>query len=215
MVAYTYTTLRQALLDYTEDDSDEFSSNIPNIIQNAQDRVQRDLDLEIFKQVTTGNFTAGTNLQTRPSTVLYISSLYYYDPTLAKWVMVRPRSYDFCVQYGGGNGKPKYFDQGYADNRIWVALAPDSAYAYRLRGLMRPTYISPTNLDNWIARNAGDLLLYAALVESEKFLMSAQAGKPQEWNEEYMMRLASARPELSAISRLEASPPLQDNREER
>lgn len=205
MVSHTYTTLSTEVLNYTEDDSDEFAASLPYIIKNAQERVVRELDLEIFKQTYEGTFTASTNFQTKPTELLTISSIYYYDPDEAEWNLVLPRSYDFCRLYAG-SGKPKYYDEGFSDTQIYLVRLPNIAYSYNIRGLRRPDYISPTKEDNWISKFAGDLLFYASLVESEGFLMSAQTGKTQEWEAEYQKRIISAKNELAQIARHEYSP---------
>lgn len=215
MVAYTYTELSTNILNYTEDDSDEFSTELPNIIKNAQDRVTRDLDLEIFKQTYTDTFTVNSHYVSKPSDILTISSFFYVDGSNNN-IFLQPRGYDFCVMWGGLNvsGTLKYYNEGYSDSQIFVVKRPSQAFTYHIRGLKRPDYMTPSKASNWLGNHAGDLLLFAALVESERFLMSTQEGKPQEWETEYQKRLITARPELAQIARIEYSP-LLGNRQER
>lgn len=207
---FTYTTLEAALLAYTEDQSAEYAANIPIIVKLGQDRVTRDLDLEIFKQVFTGSFTSGSNYVNKPDGLLSATSFYYVDSAdNNRWKPLKPRTFDFCISYAGGEGvtgTPKYYDEGYSDTQIFVAYAPSSALPYRIRGLKRPDYISSTNAENWISKNAGDLLLYACLAGSEGFLMASQEGKTQEWETVYTRLLPQARIELASIARAEYAP---------
>ncbi len=210
MVAYTYSTLVTALLAFTENNSDEYLAQLPNIILNGQEQVIRDLDLEIFKQTYEGSFTSGSNYVNKPDGILVFSSFYYIDPAQGgQHIFLDPRSYDFCIMYAGGigfTGAPKFYDEGFSDTQALVSPAPNSAYAYRIRALRRPNYISESQEENWVSRYAGDLLLYSCLTGSEKFTMALQQGKPQEWQAEYDLRLPQARIELAQIARMEYSP---------
>lgn len=206
MVAHTFTTLKAALLDYTEDDSDEYASNLELIIKNSQERLVRDLDLEIFKQVYTGTFTVNSPYVSKPSSLLTISTFFFINSS-GKYVFLDPRTYAWCEMYAQGtSGEPKYFDEAFSDSQIILAKKPAGSWSYTIRGLKRPDYLSDSNPTNWLSNNAGDLLLYAALVESEGFMMAAQTGKVQEWENEYMKRIVQARLELGQIARTEYSP---------
>lgn len=208
MVSFTYTTIQNAILDFTEDDSDEFASNLPTILNLAQDRVTKDLDLEIFKQTFTGVFTVGNNYVNKPSGLLSTNSFSYIDANL-QHQFLEPRTYDWCTMYAGNplaQGTVKYYDDAFSDSQIYVVAAPAFAFDYRIRGLKRPDYLSDSVEQNWIATNAGDLLLYAALITSEGFLMSAQSGRTQEWEAEYQKILPASRIELAQLARHEYSP---------
>ncbi|MGZ8432765.1 MAG: phage adaptor protein [Candidatus Binatia bacterium] len=218
MVSYNYTELETALLAYTEDGSTEFAAQLPNIIKNGQERVIRELDLEIFKQTYEGTFTLSSNLISKPAELLTVTELFYIDTAdNNRWKLLLPRTYGFCILYSGGTGITgalKYYDEGFSDTQIFVANAAAAAYAWRMRGNRRPAYISSSQSENWISRFAGDLLLYACLIESEGFLMAAQEGKIQEWNSEYDRRIIVARNELAPLARMEYAP-AQSNTEAR
>ena len=207
-MAFTYATLLTALLAYTEDDSDEYAAALPTIVVNAQDKLIRDLDLEIFKTVFTGTFTIASNFVDKPATLLTASSFWYIDSS-GNYQVIKPRSYDWCIMYARNpatSGTPKFFAEGYSDTQFFVVAAPGTAWNYRIRGLKRPDYISVSKATNWLSTFAGDLLFYACLVESEGFLMSAQTGKIQEWRNEYQERIIPARNELGSLARMEYSP---------
>ena len=46
-MAFTYTTLKQALQDYVESDETTFVTNLPNIITQAEDRILKDVQLPV------------------------------------------------------------------------------------------------------------------------------------------------------------------------
>lgn len=215
---FTYSELADAILRFTEDASEEFSASLPTIIKLGQERVLRDLDLEIFKQTFSGSFTAGSNLVTKPSGLIAISSFFWINSTAAnELTALQPRSYEYCLKHAetiGQTGVPKFYNDGYSDTQIFVSKAPVAAYGYKIRGTARPDYISASLSENWISKYQGDLLLYACLVESERFLFAVQEGKPQEWEAAYNQRLPQARVEAGNIARTEYSPP-QSNQEAR
>ena len=42
-MSYTYTTLKQAILDYTENDETTFVSNLPVFIKNTEERILKNV----------------------------------------------------------------------------------------------------------------------------------------------------------------------------
>lgn len=77
-LAWTYTTLRQALLDWPVEDegSTEYVANIPNLIGLGEIRLVRDLNLSVF-DVTDESLTIdeGSRLVTKPTTLIATRSL--------------------------------------------------------------------------------------------------------------------------------------------
>lgn len=212
MTSFTFDTLKTALQAYTEDTGDDFVNNLDTIISNGFEMVIRDLDLEIFKRNATGSFTQNSNVVNRESDMLSMQSFYYIDSNDGnKRKQILPRDYDFCINYWPtltDTGNPKYYCE-YSETQFFVVKTPNAAYNYEQRILIRPLF-SSTNQTTWLATHAGDLLLYACLMQSEKFLMSKGDGRVQEWKEEYSAMLPRAREELQTMQRHDFAP-LQSN----
>ena len=67
----TYDELVTNIRNYTEVDSNVFSSSVINtFITMAENRILRDIDLDVFKQEDTGTLTAGNRFLEAPSTIL-------------------------------------------------------------------------------------------------------------------------------------------------
>ena len=49
-MSYTNTTLTQAIKDYTENDETTFTTNIPNFIKNAEERILKLVELDYFRK---------------------------------------------------------------------------------------------------------------------------------------------------------------------
>jgi len=49
-MSYTYTTLKQAIKDYTENDETTFVNNLPVFIRNTEERILKNVQLSLFQQ---------------------------------------------------------------------------------------------------------------------------------------------------------------------
>jgi len=74
-MAWTFTTLKNALQDYLETTETTFVSNLPVIITQAEDRILKSVQLPDFKKNSTGSITSGTEYLTAPSDFLAPYSL--------------------------------------------------------------------------------------------------------------------------------------------
>lgn len=180
----TYTSLVSLLMTFTEDDTAEFSSAVAGCINRAEDRILRDLDLSLFNVATSTSTTSGQSTTLRPNPKSPIKSIYL--PSLGVHASRRTRDY---LQAYGGSGAPVYFCEDDADI-VW-APTPDTAYEVVIVEALDVAPLSPTNVTNWISDNVADLLLKAALVESEKFLIAPE--RAQEFEQDYARLLGPLR----------------------
>lgn len=207
MTSMPYDDLSEKLVSYTEDEGPEFAANIPTIIQNGQERLVRDLNLEIFKGVAPGNFTINNNYLSKNPDILVLDE-FYYKNSLNKWRLLLPRSYGFCIAYWPdltATGDPRFYNE-FNENQHFIVPTPAAAYSTTQRGLVRPSALDDDNQENWLTKHAGDLLFYAALVESEKFLMAINSGRVGEWKDEYLGRIPAAKEELRHMARIAYEP---------
>ena len=200
MTSFTYSTLKTAIYDFTADSSDELTAQVDTLIGNGMEMVVRDLDLDIFRKEQSGTFTASTATVNKNADVLVIKSF-----RLDSGGRLHPRSQDFVEDFGTTTGKPQYFSDE-KDTQLTVAPRPASALAYTIRYLSRPTPLSDSNPSNWVSLNLGDLLLYACLIQAERFLMASGTGRSGEWEELYASQLEKARGEFDDIRRKDYRP---------
>jgi len=76
MAGYTYATLTQAIQDYTDNDEAVFVSRIPDFVEAAEERILKEVPLEIFRKNATASFIAGNRYVPKPSDWLQ----YMYRP---------------------------------------------------------------------------------------------------------------------------------------
>jgi hypothetical protein len=177
-----YSDLLELIGTYIEDTSTEFVAAAPGVINRAEDRLLRDLDLSIWNvNVTT---TTATGSATLTKSVDLVQSI--YDATNSRFL--DRRTYDFVAMYGG-SGPPLYYSE--ADTAITLAPTPDNVYSIRVRHLDRPQALSASNTTNWFTDNAADALLAASLVESERFLIAPE--RVTEFEQDYAAKIGPLR----------------------
>ena len=163
----TFSTLKTELKSHLEDDSTEYDSELPSIIARAQDRVQLDLNLNIFYTTQTGTILTSSSSISRPNTAITVKYVHLPNDN----VFLEERDLAYCKSYTG-TGTPKYFNDD-DDDTLFIAPSSDADRNYDLRFMERLTALSDSNVSNWISINAGDLLFQASVVESESFLKDA------------------------------------------
>lgn len=172
---WTYDSLVAALADWMEDDSDEFTANLPVIVGLGEIRCIRDLDLEIFESTVTKSLSIGSRDLTKEADHVRVRSLHI--TVAGKQVALLPRSWEYCIDYApdaSALAQPKYFAE-LDDTKFAVVPTPNQAYGYTLRYLGHRDALTSANQANWLAKNVPDLLFYACLAESAGFLKHPQA----------------------------------------
>ena len=110
-ISWTYTTLTQAIQDWTENDASEFTTNIANIIGLAELRIEKEVPkLPVFRKPTASTITLsslGTTV-TAPS-----------DIVTPRWLRIQNGAYllqkdeSFIRAYqsttGTNNGSPRFY----------------------------------------------------------------------------------------------------------
>lgn len=190
----TYATLVADLQDIVESTNHEFVAQIPKIIARAQDVVQRDLGLEIWRGFISTTTTSLSRDLTRNQAWLEVRSIFL--PALGR--PLEKRHIDWVRMYGPSQGVPKYWTEA-TETQIWLSPIPDDTYAIQIEILDRLPNLNQSNQTNWLTNNAADLLLLACLIGSELYLVSPDRLK--EYMGMYAMLLAAAQSELRTQER--------------
>lgn len=180
----TYSNLVSLLTDYVEDDSSEFSGMVAGAINRAEDRLIRDLDLVIFNFAAGGSTSDALGTLNKGFQDSHVHSILF----TAAGEHAQRRSLDYVKQHGG-SGRPLYFHED--QTKVYWAPVPDGAYAYELVYTVRPTKLSDSTQTNWLTTNASDALMWAALVESESFLVAPE--RVAEFEAKYQQMLGPLR----------------------
>jgi hypothetical protein len=166
----TYDELVTNIRNYTEVDANVFTNPVINtFILMTENRILRDIDLDIFKQEVQGNLTQGNKFVTTPSNILTHRYLILNTPDNQIFLDFRDTS--FMKEYwpnGTERGQPKYYSV-WDQNTFYVAPTPDAAYPIELGYIYRPPSLSATNPTTWVSINAPEALLYGCLVQAYSY----------------------------------------------
>ena len=176
-MSFTLSTLRSAIRDYTEVDDTVLSDSIlERIILNAESRIFRTVDSDDTKFYATSETTIGNRYITVPTGTRIIRYVQITDATTSDQIFLKHVDSSFIATYhpdpdnSDDRGKPKYFANWDNDNWV-VAPTPDASYVLTMAYIKQPTTITTSNSTTTeISTKQPDLLLYACLVETFKFL---------------------------------------------
>jgi|TARA_A100001015_G_scaffold224681_1_gene253387 hypothetical protein len=170
-MSYTNTTLTQAIKDYTENDETTFTTNIPNFIKNAEERILKLVELDYFRKNVTGTLTNGNKFLAVPTDYLGSIAISIINSNEHDFLLFK--DVNFVQQYAPNpntTGIPKYYALFDINNFI-ISPTPNSNYSIELHYYYRPVSITASgDGTTWLGTNAPDALLYGSLYESYVFM---------------------------------------------
>ena len=171
-MSWTFTTLKTAIQDYTQNTESTFVTNLPTLIVQAENRIIKSVELPNFRKNVTGTLTSGNPYLSTPTDYLYPFSLAVldssnnYDYLLNKDVSFIREAYPTAST----TGSPKFYAQ-FDDDTFIVAPAPDANLTVELHYFYIPESITVASSgESWLGSNATEALLYASLVEAYTFM---------------------------------------------
>ena len=176
-MSFTLSTLRSSIRDYTEVSDTVLSDSIlERIILNAESRIFKTVDSDDTKFYATSETTIGNRYITVPTGTRIIRYIQITNSTTSDQEFLKQVDSSFLATYApdpdnsSDRGRPKYF--AHWDNDNWVvAPTPDAAYVLTMAYIKQPTTITKSNSTSTeLSTKQPDLLLYACLVETFKFL---------------------------------------------
>ena len=189
-MAFTFTTLKTAIQDYTQNSETTFVNNLSRFIINAEERIFKEVQLDVFRKNVTGAFTSDNKFLTKP--IDYLSTFSLSIISSSENVFLLRKHPTFLQDYTPNpstTGIPQYYAD-FDETTFIVAPTPSSALTAELHYYHRPTSITATSDGtSWLGTNAELALLYASLVEAYTF-MKGEADMFQIYNARYQEALA-------------------------
>ena len=170
-MAYTFTTLKTAIQDYVQSAESTFVSQLPRFILNAEERILKECQLDVFRKSSRASGSAGSEFLRKPTDFLAQNSLsvivsgsktflLYKQVTMLQDYTPDPTT----------TGVPLYYAD-WDEETFLLAPTPGVVYTFELHYLYRPTSITATaDGTSWLGTNAELALLYGSLVEAYTFL---------------------------------------------
>lgn len=202
-MAWTFTTLTQAIKDYTENDETTFSNNIALFITTTEQLILRTIQLPDFRKNVTGTLTSGNQYLTVPSDFLYPYSLAYdnsgYNFLIFKDVNFIRELYPVAST----TAAPKYYAQ-FDESSFIVGPTPNSSYTVELHYFYEPESITvSSDGTSWLGTNADNALLYGALMQAYIF-MKGEPDLIQLYQQQFETALGQLKMEGDGYNRTDA-----------
>ena len=187
-MAITYTQLKQAITDYTENEETLFVANLDRFIQTAEERIVRETQLEVFRKNATLSITAGSSEVPKPAD--YLSAYSFAIMDAGERLFLEQKELSFLQSYWPDTtrtGVPRYY-ANYDVDTFYVAATPRANYTAYLQYFAFPTSIVTAGT-SWLGNNASMPLLYGCLIEAYTF-MKGEADLIQEYERKYMAAIS-------------------------
>jgi len=162
--SYTLATLKQAIVDWLEDDGDEFLAHLNEVIELAEQAVLTALPFSIFDETAMGTLTSA--VLTKPSG--WVSTINLFVTESGAQRILEPKPWDY-VQMFAGTGVPRFYAED-GETTLKVAPVPTSS-PYTLRYIKRPDSLVDvaSGQTTWISANLPEVLFWGCIVNAENF----------------------------------------------
>ena len=195
---YTYTTLKQAIKDYTEVDDSVFTTTIlDGFIMAAEYRINTELPMDSDRFVQEGTLSTDNNTINVPAGALFIRGIEVFNSTAnttgnGSWLEKKDQTYlsEYTDRLTGPEGDltaqdvtgfPKYYAMfggatlktDTTSGGLYIAPTPDAAYKFRIYFNKTPLGLgsgTDGNSTTYLSNYFPQGLLYACLVEAFAFL---------------------------------------------
>ena len=189
-----YGDLTTAIQSYSEVDSNGLTSTtLATIVQNAENRIYRETNIDAFRLYASAVTITGVSTVSVPSGLRNIRYVELIDSSNNVYNLMQKDS-SYLAEYNPNSssttGEPKYWANWDAVN-WFLAPTPDDTYTINIAYYQQPVSItaSPTST-SYVSVYAQDLLLYASLVETYKYL-KGPADMIQVYEQSYQQALQS------------------------
>jgi hypothetical protein len=170
-MSFTFTTLKTAIQDYTDNSETSFVTHLPDFIKAAEEKIFKGVDLDIFRKNVTSAFTSSDEFLSVPSD--YLASFSLQITSTGSESFLLQKDVNYLREYTPAStttGLPKYYARFDTDNFI-VAPTPNSNYTLELHYYYRPTSITASSDGtSWLGTNAPFALLYGSLIEAYYYM---------------------------------------------
>ena len=174
----TYAELVQKIRDYTEVDSNVLTSTIiDGFIQDAEWRIQREVDQDNSRRYATASAVSSQRYLNVPTDALIIRGVQITDggsgDNTRSYLEYRDMTFISEFNPTESTGEPKYYSN-WDEDTIIVAPTPDDTYTFQINYILKPDQLSSTNTETYLSKYFPNGLLYACLVEAYGFLKGPQ-----------------------------------------
>lgn len=184
MAITTYDELKTSIANWLN--RDDLAAVIPDFISLAEAGINR--DLRHYKMIERADATLDSRYVQIPTDWMETVRFNITSGDTYKMELV---SRDDMIEYRqktmNTSGRPRFYAN--IGDTIEVFPTPDAEYGMQLQYYAKTPALSDTNADNWLLRDAPDVYLYGALVQSAPYLQDD--ARTQTWAALYSAAMQS------------------------
>lgn len=174
----TFTTLQEDVRRYLERGATYASDpivyeQIPRLINLAERRIARELKIQGFINVVTGDLATGQAVYAKPDRWRDVVSINIgTGVNNDKRKVLFSRSYEYLTTYWPDRSETSepIFYSDYDYDHWLISPTPDADYPFEVLYYELPPLLDEENQTNWLTEYAPQLILYGTLVEATPFL---------------------------------------------
>ena len=174
----SFSFLKTDLINTTENDSSEYESQIPNIVERAESRLMKELDDSGLDNYSSFTFTAGNPIVTVPEGTLVVRNVNYKTSVSSNIIPLLQRTYEYAIDYfphaSTSTGEPRYYARK-NNTEIYVVPTPASTLTGEIQITKRPLALASATgtsatTSNYFSEFCYNALFDACMVESMIFM---------------------------------------------
>ena len=167
----TYSELVTNIRNYMETSSNVLTEPVINtFILLTENKILREIDLEVFRQSSTSSLGVNDSFLTMPTDILTHRYMLVRDASNDEYFL-NFRDVSFLKEYWENNtetGTPKYYAV-WNENTFLLAPTPDVTLTVELGYIRKPAGLSSSTPTTWLSTNAPEVLLYGCLVQAYSY----------------------------------------------
>jgi|TARA_R110000824_G_scaffold366067_1_gene554653 hypothetical protein len=175
-MSFTYSSLKTAIQDYTENTETTFVTHMDDFIKLAEERILKNVQLELFRKNVTGTMSSSNQYLAAPSDFLAPFSLSITSSSVKSFLEYK--DVNFVQSFNPNSsttGTPRYYAMFDITNFI-IGPTPDSGYTTEMHYFYRPASLTAAGDSGttWLSENATLALLYGCLTEAYTYMKGEQ-----------------------------------------
>ena len=175
-MSFTYSSLKTAIQDYTENTETSFVAHMDDFIKLSEERILKNVQLQLFRKNVTGTMTSSNQYLAAPSDFLAPFSLSITSSSVKDFLQYK--DVNFVQSFNpnsAATGTPRYYALFDITNFI-IGPTPDSEYVTEMHYFYRPASLTAAGDSGttWLSENATLALLYGCLTEAYTYMKGEQ-----------------------------------------
>jgi len=145
-MSYTYTQLKTAVKNYTDNQESVFVSHLDRFILSAEERIFKSVDFEFFRKNVSGSMTSGNEFLAVPDDYLASFSLSLTNSSSKEFLL--QKDVNFIQEYNPNpatTGVPKYYAI-YDINNFILSPTPNANFDVELHYYYRPISLTKSKV---------------------------------------------------------------------